>query len=227
MIFLMTHETGPENANTKETLETRTTDLAKALDTTAPPILEFARLYTGDSLNAIKPYGGDLVIFDAFNRLRNFVAVFRSEIDTKVQKVSPEVLERAEVSFAILNGAHQGAGLEETEKKAADLIAKDALRRAKAIKEAGLLDDDTKGTMNYLYTQIRLLIDEGKIDGHKPADLEDRFPLAFTMSKVLEIEKLMALALEKNTGEAGNQIDSGRKAREIQQRIQSRARKRR
>ena len=187
----MTTKTAQENLEIDQGPDDRIAALAKELSRGSLPSINLESLYSGDSLRATGSYDGLLGIMEAFRRLRGYVRKFQDLSEGEAKKITPEIVQHAKDALQVLREAGGGEDLSELDKKAAQLLAKDILSRARVLRDAEMLSADARGTINAIYTEIRQLIDMGTIAGKKPKDSEDRFPLAFVMQKVKEIEQVI------------------------------------
>lgn len=190
-----------------EVLNNRVARLVKELGTEPIARVNFENLYVGDSLRAIAPYGGLASIVEAYGRLRRYIAEFENLAEEGVENLTPETVQRAEDSLKVFRDANNGENLSEFDRKAANIIAADLLRRAKKKKAKELLDADTLGAINAIYSEIRQLLDAGKIAEVEPQFFEDRFPLAWTVQRVEEIERLMERATQRHLNDIKHQSD--------------------
>jgi len=194
-----TYSKNPENG---ETLENRITALTEAIKIWPDRPIELENLYLKNgALKATAPYGGLAPIVEAHGRLRRFVGQFRDQTDKGAKTFAPDIMERAEKSLQILRSTAEGGDLSTADKKAADLIANILLRRAQELKSKKMLDEKTVNAFNFSYHEIRRLIDDGQLGGARPANLEDKFPLAWTMDKVKNLEKIIDDAVARKMAE--------------------------
>lgn len=188
---LMPFGTEQEKLAIDKIFEVRIAALSEKLRAEPPTPINFENLYTGDALKATAPYGGLVTIIEAYGRIRKFVRDFENLAESEPGKLTPEILQRAEEAREILRGINVGESLEEVDPKAADLIARDVLHRAKALKDAGVMAENTRAAINTIYSGVRQLLDEGRMGKAESAFTENIFPLAWTMQKVKEIERIM------------------------------------
>lgn len=190
----MPFETEQEKLTAEKGPEGRIAALSDKLRAEPPVPINFENLYTGDSLKATASYGGLVAIIDAYGRIRRFVREFENLAENEAGKITLEITQRAEEAQEILRGINAGGSLEELDQKAADLIARDILHRAKALRDAGVMPEDTRAAINTICSGIRQLLDEGRLGETEPAFAENRFPLAYTMKKIEEIERVLERA---------------------------------
>lgn len=161
-----------------------------------PPI-KLETFYNDAASPAINPYGGIAILGEAYQRLHGFIQKFQSYSEEKIATLSEDSVEQIYDTLVTFKEARMGVAVEKVDRRAAEILAKDVFNRAKNLLDSGLLDDTIRGTIKFIHEKIRDLLVRGLLDEKTPDYGEDKFPLAYIMTRIKEIERFMELALRK------------------------------